>query len=241
MASTLTRSMVLRTCPVVGLLAGSFFLMSPTLAQSVTSVPILLDLNPLAIQERVGLAASPVGAGVGASMSTGQAEQRGLVLVVAEVEQEREVAQSHQSSPQMGEPLEQVAVADPYEQRLAGMRLSTILSKRPVLASDPFDAHASARIDIQQNEVPKHWLIDPVDVTLRQTLLRWSDSIGWQLIWEADKDFAIDARVELHATFKSALETVMLSLADSAYPLQASLNRDARIVRVQRYMEQRAR
>lgn len=230
-------SIARRTCLVVGL----FFLTLPTLARPNESVPVHPDTEPPALEKQIGSLAPSPRAGGGVSAATGKAELGGVASLEVRSEREGEVAHSPQSPPGTREPSAHFSEADPYEQRLIGMRLSAVLSKRPVLASDPFDASASARIDIQQNEVSKHWLIDPVDVTLRQTLLRWSDSIGWQLIWETDKDFAIDARVELHTTFKKALETVMLSLADSAYPLQASLNRDARIVRVQRYMEQRAR
>jgi hypothetical protein len=241
MAAICMHSIAFRACPAACLLMGYIFSISPTMAQSTPSVTAYLGVTSPAPQKQVEPAVLPASSEAEAPSFTDNAEFKAPESPAAVLGQEVGAAQPTQNPPQVVKPLDAVSVMDSYEQRLEGMRMSTILTRRPVLATDPLDSPASARIQTEQNEEPKRWLIDPADVTLRQTLLRWSDSIGWQLIWEADKDFAIDARVELHTTFKSALETMMLSLADSAYPLQAILNRDARIVRVQRYMEQRTR
>jgi hypothetical protein len=72
---------------------------------------------------------------------------------------------------------------------------------------------------------------------LPATLSRWSRQEKWQLLWEADRDFPILATVYLKGSFQSAILSVMQSLSDSDYPLQAILNPNTRIVRIVRYMQ----
>lgn len=232
MVFTPMRYVVLHSCFVAGLLVACLLWAPPLVAQPVSSVKPHDELPQQVVPDALPRhAEQQADGGVGS----------GAVVVPAAAFEWGGAERLTQNLPQKVKEAGLLSVADSYEQRLVGMRLSTVLSRRPVLAFDSIESLSSARLDAEENEVPRRWIVDIGDATLRQTLLRWSDSIGWQLIWEADKDFVIDARVELHTTFKNALETVMLSLADSAYPLQVSLNRDARIARVQRYMEARAR
>lgn len=81
------------------------------------------------------------------------------------------------------------------------------------------------------------WTIELKDRTLHETLRRWSEQAGWQLVWEADRDFAIDAEFSLRTDFVAALDTVMRSLAATDYPLQAIVNPQTRVVRIVRYMD----
>lgn len=81
------------------------------------------------------------------------------------------------------------------------------------------------------------WTVELKDRTLHETLRRWSEQAGWQLVWEADRDFAIDAEFSLRTDFVAALDTVMRSLAATDYPLQAQVNPHTRVVRIVRYMD----
>jgi len=68
-------------------------------------------------------------------------------------------------------------------------------------------------------------------------LLRWSREEKWQLLWEADRDFPILANVYLKGSFQSAILTVMQSLSDTDYPMQAIMNPNTRIIRIVRYLQ----
>ena len=81
------------------------------------------------------------------------------------------------------------------------------------------------------------WSIETSDVTLSNTLLRWSQQEKWQLIWEADRDFPILATVYLKGNFQSAILSVMQSLAQTDYPLQAILHTPSKVVRIVRHMQ----
>ena len=81
------------------------------------------------------------------------------------------------------------------------------------------------------------WSVETTDVTLSNTLLRWSREEKWQLLWEADRDFPILANVYLKGSFQSAILTVMQSLSDTDYPMQAIMNPNTRIIRIVRYLQ----
>ena len=81
------------------------------------------------------------------------------------------------------------------------------------------------------------WNIRTSDRVLSTALLRWSQSIGWQMIWDAERDFPIEVDVDLHGDISSALDQVMRSLAKTDYPLQVVLNMQARIIRIRRQFE----
>jgi len=78
------------------------------------------------------------------------------------------------------------------------------------------------------------WSVELADTTLRLCLKRWSNEAQWQLVWDADRDFVIEAEVRWQGTFEQALTALLESLKNSEYPLQARLNTDGRILRIQR-------
>ena len=77
------------------------------------------------------------------------------------------------------------------------------------------------------------------DRTLYQALGRWSAVAGWQLIWDADRDFPVDSNVHLKQTFLGAIEIVLETLKDTDYPLQAAVNTETRVVRIIRHLDHR--
>ena len=79
------------------------------------------------------------------------------------------------------------------------------------------------------------WSLEVSDTTLSNTLSRWSRQVKWQLLWEADRDFPILANVYLKGSFESAILSVMQSLSDSDYPLQAIINMDRGVDFVQQF------
>ena len=85
----------------------------------------------------------------------------------------------------------------------------------------------------------ENWTLGPQDRRLSIALQRWTAQAGWQLLWEADRDFPIELEVRLQGALSSVLEQIMSSLQDSDYPLQAVMNPQTRVVRVRRQYEAR--
>lgn len=83
-------------------------------------------------------------------------------------------------------------------------------------------------------EPERIWSVELADSTLRLCLKRWAHEAKWQLIWDADRDFVVEAEVRWQGTFEQALTALLESLRNSEYPLQARLNTDGRILRIQR-------
>lgn len=86
-----------------------------------------------------------------------------------------------------------------------------------------------------QNQEPvRIWSVELADGTVRLCLKRWAHEAQWQLVWDADRDFVIEAEVRWQGTFEQALTALLESLRNSEFPLQARLNSDGRILRIQR-------
>lgn len=90
-------------------------------------------------------------------------------------------------------------------------------------------------------ETSGRWSLLMEDRTLYRTLLRWTALAGWQLIWEAERDYPIESDVHLTQSFLGALGLVMDTLKDSDYPLQAVVNPGTQVVRVVRHADHRSR
>jgi hypothetical protein len=81
------------------------------------------------------------------------------------------------------------------------------------------------------------WALQTKDKTLYHSLNRWAQAAQWQLMWEAERDFPIQAQISFEGGFTAAIEAVMSALAGSDYPLQAIMNRATRVVSVVRHQQ----
>ncbi|SEL08513.1 Toxin co-regulated pilus biosynthesis protein Q [Roseateles sp. YR242] len=106
---------------------------------------------------------------------------------------------------------------------------------QPLLPGTEAGTEADA-LKAMRAEAPTEWTVELSDQSFRQTLLRWTRIANWQLVWEVDRDFAIDAQVTLNGNFLQALDQAMTALRDTDFPVQARINPDTRVVRVVRYM-----
>ncbi|MDH0866715.1 toxin co-regulated pilus biosynthesis Q family protein [Mitsuaria sp. GD03876] len=88
---------------------------------------------------------------------------------------------------------------------------------------------------------PSDWTFTRADGTVHLALSRWAREAGWQLVWEVDRDFPIDAEVTLRGNFVEALEQAMAALRDTDCPLQARLQPQTRVLRIDRYRPDGAR
>lgn len=132
--------------------------------------------------------------------------------------------------------------------RLA-LEVEWVRSPRAVLninAASPPQAQARATpyaspVELEPNphndQEPKVWSLQPEDKRLSLALLRWAQQAGWQLVWEAERDFLIDSSLHLSGDFLKSVGTVMQSLASTDYPLQAKANRNTLTLRISRYQD----
>ena len=85
------------------------------------------------------------------------------------------------------------------------------------------------------------WTLLTQDKTLYHCLSRWSQAANWQLIWDADRDFPIQAQISIEGNFTSAIQLVMNALASTDYPLQAVMNDNTRVISIIRHQDPFAR
>jgi hypothetical protein len=111
-----------------------------------------------------------------------------------------------------------------------------ITSPKPTIQADNPQPGAAP---VWPEEQSAQWEIQRLDKTLSTVMARWSQKAGWQLVWDAERDFPIENHIMLEGTFVQVVQTVMDSLNDSDYPLQAALNPSTRVIRITRYLEPR--
>jgi hypothetical protein len=91
------------------------------------------------------------------------------------------------------------------------------------------------------NEPTAVWSLLSQDKTLYHSLSRWAQTANWQLMWEAERDFPINAQISVEGSFTVAIQMVMNSLANTDYPLQAVMNHSTRVISIIRHQDPYAR
>jgi len=99
----------------------------------------------------------------------------------------------------------------------------------------------TALVQASADDVSAVWSLQTQDKTLYHSISRWAQSANWQLMWEAERDFPIQAQISIEGNFTAAIQMVMNSLANSDYPLQAVMNNATRVISVIRHQDPYAR
>lgn len=76
---------------------------------------------------------------------------------------------------------------------------------------------------------------EPTDLSFKQALTRWANIAGWQVSWEAEKDFPGRISAEFPNDFELAVSEATKAYRNSDYPLK-SCGYDNKVVRVVRYL-----
>jgi len=105
----------------------------------------------------------------------------------------------------------------------------------------PQPTGSTAPVQTSADEVSAIWSLQTQDKTLYHSISRWAQSANWQLMWEAERDFPIQAQISIEGSFTAAFQMVMNSLASSDYPLQAVMNNSTRVISVIRHQDPFAR
>jgi hypothetical protein len=76
------------------------------------------------------------------------------------------------------------------------------------------------------------WHVDMADGTLKAVLGRWAQTAGWQLVWEPQSDFRIEASADLAGGFEDAAGALILSAERSSVPVRAIFYRGNKVLRI---------
>lgn len=79
------------------------------------------------------------------------------------------------------------------------------------------------------------WNISLADRSIRALFDRWCKDAGYQLLWEVSVDLQLGASATITGTFEEALNSVLVSLNSSEYPIEAMIY-DNRVVRVVKHI-----
>lgn len=105
----------------------------------------------------------------------------------------------------------------------------------------PQPTGSTAPVQASAEDVLAIWSLQTQDKTLYHSISRWAQSANWQLMWEAERDFPIQAQISIEGSFTAAIQMVMNSLANTDYPLQAVMNNSTRVISVIRHQDPFAR
>jgi hypothetical protein len=94
-------------------------------------------------------------------------------------------------------------------------------SAKPTL---PNPTGAASSVRLPEDEPSSIWSLQTQDKTLYHSISRWAQLANWQLMWEAERDFPIQAQISIEGSFTAAIQLVMNSLASTDFPLQAVMN-----------------
>lgn len=72
------------------------------------------------------------------------------------------------------------------------------------------------------NHVLKTWTILLSDKVISNTLERWAEQGGYQLVWKSNHDFEITSSAVITGSIKNAFNQVLLSFVDSSSPIKAT-------------------
>lgn len=101
----------------------------------------------------------------------------------------------------------------------------------------PFSTPVELEPHLANDKEPMVWSLGPPDKKLSVALTRWAQQAGWQMVWDAERDFVIESSLHLSGDFLRSMDAVMQSLADTDYPLQAKANRSTLTLRISRYQD----
>lgn len=99
---------------------------------------------------------------------------------------------------------------------------------------EDFIQKETAKLPEEKKLLPK-WEILRADVSLRRSLTRWGKEAGWQLAWEASKDFPVGVEASVEASFDDAVAMVVESVSKSDYPIKAVFCEGNKTVLILRY------
>lgn len=98
------------------------------------------------------------------------------------------------------------------------------------LAAAPAAPVANAVVTVVSKPV-QTWSVTVADHSVRVLLERWAKIAGYQILWEIPVDLELNANATMTGSFEDALTSVLASLKNSEYPIEAIIY-DNNVVRM---------
>lgn len=103
-------------------------------------------------------------------------------------------------------------------------------------AVEPSPAQTLSQLPLAQAETPpaalQQWEVSPSDATLRNSLRKWTEKAGWQLLWEAGSDVPIPVKATFDGDFRTAVLALFDTLSASEVALNGLMYRGNKVLRV---------
>jgi hypothetical protein len=100
----------------------------------------------------------------------------------------------------------------------------------------PSPAHTLSLLPQAQAVTPpaalQQWEVSPADATLRNSLRKWTEKAGWQLLWEASSDVPIPVKATFEGDFRAAVLALFDTLSASEVALNGLMYRGNKVLRV---------
>lgn len=100
---------------------------------------------------------------------------------------------------------------------------------KPLAAASPVPV-ANAVVTVMSKPV-QTWSVTVADHSVRVLLERWAKAAGYQVLWEIPVDLELNANATMTGSFEDALTSVLASLKNSEYPIEAIIY-DNNVVRM---------
>ena len=102
-------------------------------------------------------------------------------------------------------------------------------AKAPAIITTESNEYTTIRI--KKTRLPiKTWKISLSDRVISNTLERWAEENGYQLVWKFQHDFEITSEAVITGTIRDAFNQVLLSFIDSSSPIRATWYKNKVIV-----------
>jgi hypothetical protein len=105
----------------------------------------------------------------------------------------------------------------------------------PVQRAQQQQQPPQATQNTQAQSANKKYRFDASDLSYKQTITRWAKMAGWQVAWEAEKDFPGRLMADISNDFEEAVQESVKAYKNTDYPLKAC-GYDNRVMRVVRYL-----
>lgn len=118
----------------------------------------------------------------------------------------------------------EVAVGDHATPTIVAPAVHATSTPGPALTAAPVAAAAA-------DNGMRVWTISPSDRLVRHAFERWAKESDFEIIWSVPKDIVIEASAKIDGTFEIAIQTVLESISESEYPVEA-ISYDNKVIRI---------
>ena len=125
----------------------------------------------------------------------------------------------------------------PTHQGAASAFEITVEWAKPPKPTLPNPSGSANPVRLPSPEPDAVWTLQTQDKTLYHSLSRWAQAAQWQLMWEAERDFPIQAQISIEGSFSAAVQLVMNALSNTDHPLQAVMNEATRVMSIVRHQQ----